>query len=88
MQRPEIPERIWNNVCGAVINELDVQRKKKGDHSLLSTHEIFGVVQEEVLELAQAVQANDLQSIRNELLDIAVSAILGIASIDNESLHW
>jgi NTP pyrophosphatase (non-canonical NTP hydrolase) len=54
--------------------------KQKGDRSFNSPHEALGVLTEEYMELIQAVQSNNPNLVREELLDVAVSAIWGVAS--------
>ena len=55
--------------------------RDKGDGVLVSRHEILGVVIEEVRELERAVESSTLASISDELLDIAVACVVGLASI-------
>lgn len=61
---------------------------KKGYGIFISTHEILGVVNEEHHELVEAIKNNDLENIREELMDIAVACIHGIASIDTKKMDW
>ena len=53
---------------------------EKGWGALVSTHEVWGVVDEENNELKDAVHDNDVDAVREELLDIAVAALFGHAS--------
>ena len=61
---------------------------EKGPGIFVSSHEILGIVQEEVHEVLHAVQDNDRMAIRAELLDVAVATIFGIASIDSGGMDW
>lgn len=54
--------------------------KQKGNRVFYSSHEALGVLTEEYSELIQAIQSNRSDLIRAELLDVAVSAIWGVAS--------
>ena len=48
-----------------------------------SIHEIMGILEEEVREAWDEVRHNDLQALRQELLDIAVACTYGVVSIDS-----
>ena len=68
----------------AILERLD----EHGDHSFASTHEILGVVQEEDLELVEAVRTNDIDKITAELTDIAVAATFALACIRAKGIDW
>jgi NTP pyrophosphatase (non-canonical NTP hydrolase) len=53
---------------------------KMGNGSLISNHETLGVLSEEVYELTRAIHENRLDSIHEEMADIAICAIFGLAS--------
>lgn len=54
---------------------------KHGRDGYIGPHEIKGAIDEEVLELALAIHANDNAATVKELLDIGVGAIFGAASL-------
>jgi hypothetical protein len=62
-------------------DRLDARLQQKGDGIFMSPHEIWGVMDEEMLEFKDAVTANDMQHVYLELIDIAVAAIFGLVSI-------
>ena len=62
--------------------------EEKGDHSFSSRHEILGVINEEVTELTVEVITGALSSIEEELLDIAVACVFGVACIKSNALDW
>ena len=76
-------------VDAAIIDEaVDDFRQKlcdrlqeKGDLSFIGPHEIYGVISEEYHELDQAVRGNNEGEVKDELLDIAVGAVFGYASL-------
>lgn len=55
--------------------------KKYGCNLCVSSHEIHGLLHEEMSELEDSVQGNNVYEIRGELLDVAITAIWGLASI-------
>lgn len=61
----------------------------KGYGTLVSTHEIHGLIMEEMKELGDAVHENaDHSHLKEELKDIAVGAIFAIACINSKTLDW
>lgn len=54
----------------------------------VSSHEILGVVGEELHELTDAVQGDDLEDIADELLDVMVAAFWGYVSARSGHLDW
>lgn len=61
--------------------------EKMFDHDnqpIYNLHELLGVMHEEFDEFADEVRDNNSAKAREELLDIAVAAIWGIASIDGK----
>ena len=73
----------------AVEQKLGYRANQKGLGSFASSHEILGIIEEEVLEFKIAVHGNltDKQKVE-ELLDIAVGALFGIASITSGGTDW
>lgn len=57
---------------------------KHGDDSFASVQEMHGALSEELLGVLQSIQGNDIQSVRDKLLDVAVVAFWGVASIDQK----
>jgi len=88
MKRELITEEKINEAVEAFKSELKKRLNQKGYNSFASSHEILGVVDEECNELKAAVHKNNLSEVRNELLDIAVGVIFGIACIDSDTLDW
>ena len=62
--------------------QIHVRLKEKGKHPFASTHEIYGVLCEELnKELLEALHETDISKFRDELMDIIVGAIWGIVSV-------
>jgi hypothetical protein len=71
-----------------IINLLSERLDKKGRGIFLSSHEILGLVTEEMGKLEEAVRKNDPENQKRELMDIAVAAILGVASRITGKMDW
>jgi len=82
-ERFEISDKQSDEVISKLFEMIDYQTKSKGKGEFVSTHEILGVVTEEWKELTDATQSNNFHNVREELMDIAVAAVWGIASINN-----
>src|ERR1035437_25210 len=80
------------NVNDIIINYADkewkVQLEHKGNGIFVSSHEILGCLMEEVREFEDAVRSNDLNKLKEELTDILVVALHGLASIESGKLDW
>lgn len=61
----------------ALRDKVNYRLKQKGDGSYASTHEIYGILAEEVKEVLDELQANDNSLFAKELLDVAVAALWG-----------
>ena len=86
--RPQMSDNALDRAIEDVIRKMSGRLEQKGRGIFLSSHEIEGIVGEEVREFQQAVEANDSKNQREELTDIAVSAILGIVSINSGKMDW
>ena len=72
---------IVNQSIDTAISELFRRLEEKGYGSFISYHETLGVVTEEYFELVDAVRSNDVEHIKDELMDLAVAVIFGHASL-------
>jgi NTP pyrophosphatase (non-canonical NTP hydrolase) len=67
--------------CQFEIGDAITRRlREKGDGAYASEHETYGIIAEEFDELRDAMRANDPANFREELVDIAVACIIGMAS--------
>lgn len=85
MERDRITQEGWDRAVSEVRSELERRIAEKGSGAFASLHEAWGVIDEEVTEFKDEVQANDTLKARAELLDIAVAAIVGIASLEADA---
>lgn len=85
MNREKVSEKNIKSSIQEVINRIREKNARKGGaygYSWASTHEIHGKLAEEMHELLVEMHLNKLGLFRDELIDIAVAAIWGIASIE------
>lgn len=61
---------------------------EKGYGSFASTHEIYGVLAEEVGELEDELKANNVDKFADELMDVAVTVVFGHACIKTHELDY
>jgi len=62
---------------------LEIGLKRHGDGEFVSTMEMLGAVTEEFHEFVRAIHAKDQSLIKEEALDIMVSAFWVVASLEN-----
>lgn len=54
---------------------------EKGHDSFVNAHEILGATEVEMVELREAVHIKEPQRVIEELLDVAVGCLFGVASL-------
>jgi len=62
-------------------NHFFKKLRKKDNGAIISTHETYGIVAEEVYELLMALHQNNEKEFKQELLDIATACLFGYASL-------
>jgi len=90
-QRKLIPIELWSKVLADVERMLKYRLSEKGCYSLISSHESYGVIAEELKEMLDAVTSHGPErgpKVRKELLDIAVAAVVGLGSFDVGGFQW
>lgn len=88
MARQLVTDEDINKAKAALEEVFRVARQRNGMDSFASSHEILGCVTEEFHELVEAVRLNKPHATRNELLDIAVACLFGVACIDSLKVDW
>jgi len=69
--------------------KLFFRADQKGMGAMASSHEILGIIEDEVQEYRDEVHAKaDAQLKIEELKDIAVACLFGIASIESGGVDW
>jgi len=84
VDREQIKESILEKTRGDLQRSLEKAIERKGGGSFSSVHEIYGALAEEVHEVLEAIHDKDPQAVREELIDIAIVAFWGIASINQK----
>ena len=79
--RPDVTGKELDEAIRDLHTNLDRRLEQHGKGALSSSHEILGILTEEMHEYTVAVQGNLPDQQVKELLDIAVGAIFGVASI-------
>lgn len=65
-------------VLGEALKRRLVEHGKK---SFIGSHEILGMVEEEILELKEAVRSDKQADVIAELIDVGVGVVFGVASL-------
>lgn len=86
--RRQIPAERRRLAIKRVADRLEDRLIQKGQGTWSSRHEILGVVTEEYHELLEAVHSGRPEEIGNELEDLAVAAVFGLACLAEGSLDW
>jgi len=86
--RPSISEESRNEVLLQVQETMQRRLRQKGPGCFASSHEALGIVTEEYHELVAAVESNDPESIDEEMIDIAVAALLAVMSRKSGGMDW
>jgi predicted transcriptional regulator len=87
-RRYEPPNDFIQDVFDGIGKRLNERLSEKGRGIFLSSHEALGVITEEILELIDAVHQHDPESIKEELIDVAVAAIWGLVSVKSGRTDW
>ena len=81
VQRPIVTSRETDDILEVLGPALLKRVHKHGPGAYAGPHETLGILQEEFWELQEAVKRNDAGDVWGELLDIAVGAVFGMASL-------
>ncbi len=87
--RPQWTDAEIEDVLVAAEHMIEKRLEEKGRGSFVSVHEIYGVITEEMHELLHAIESKaGTIPIADELLDIAVAALLGLAAVEGGHCDW
>ena len=81
INRPPLTELAIAAAVADTENWIRQRLAEKGTGAIVSAHEALGIVTEEYLELAEAVRRGDTAHIIHESLDLAVAALVIVASL-------
>ena len=88
IKRKQIDLKLVEASINNLKDKIEFRLKEKGKGTLASKHEIVGIITEEYYEMIEATHLNNLFDFENELMDIAVGCIFGIACIKAGTLDW
>lgn len=88
MSRPLVLVKNFENILEFAKEEWKKELLNKGTGIFVSSHEILGCLVEETREFEEAIQKNDLNKLKDELADILVVALHGLASIATGKMDW
>lgn len=80
MKRDLVTSTQIDQVFDTLKTHLKIRIEQHGQGAFSSSHELWGVLDEEVIELKEAIQQNNPSAIEMESYDVAISAIWGIVS--------
>ena len=82
IKRRTLAAENWETTIEQVVEKLAERIEIHGQDAMVSTHEVLGIVIEEVRELEDAARGNDTAEFRAELWDVLIAALVGLTSID------
>ena len=88
MPRVELTDEIIDRAFDKIKHKFREKLREKGRHSLCSTHECLGIINEEHAELIEAVRSNSDEEFEEEMADIGICVILALASLYADGLEW
>jgi len=88
MERPEYKTVDLEIAFDMIKKMMEVRLLQKGKGIYMSSHEIKGVICEEWDEYKEAVKTNNTGDQYDELVDIGVAVVFGIASMLSNKMDW
>jgi phosphoribosyl-ATP pyrophosphohydrolase len=88
MDRVKLTDEQIDSAFDAFDSKLHEVLFKKGLGTFASKHEILGSMTEEYNEVINAVHTKDNENLQEELLDVAVVAIFGLACLKANTVDW
>jgi hypothetical protein len=81
IKRPQLTNKHLKLMIDRFEKALANKINKKGMNTWVSRHEIYGFVAEEFYELMKSLHENHHTNFEEELIDVMVSCLWGLASI-------
>lgn len=85
-ERIFVTESVLKSSVALTVEYLKRRLEKHGVYSCIGPHETLGIITEEYQELIAAIHDNDRPNTKQELIDIAVSCIFGLASMNQQDI--
>jgi len=80
-QRIDVTDEQIMESLRRISEGLQTRLRKKGRKSFIGLHEIDGILDEEVREFKAEVHNDDCKAAVDELVDVAVTSLFGVASL-------
>lgn len=88
-QRQQLEDIDFEAALMGVSEKLEYRKKQKGLGVMASNHEIYGIIRQETSEYEEAIHKRMSDEAKvEELKDIAVACLFGIASIQSKGVDW
>lgn len=81
LERKLVTSEEIENIFKLIGQELKARVDKKGPYAYIGSHEALGIITEEYYELIEGVKANDRENVKEELMDILIGCLWGLASL-------
>lgn len=88
MNRVELSDQQVMKAVDKTVEKLKYRLRQKGYGTFASRHEILGVLTEEYKEFVDAVHKKDYDEMKEEIIDLAVGCIFGLACFDEKTIDW
>jgi len=82
MMRTQLSDKAVEVAIKMLETKLYDRLAQKGWDSWVSSHEILGLATEEYAELIEAVHSNNLVTVTQECLDLAVVCVFAVACLE------
>jgi len=86
--RPQISKKAIKEARDEIYQKTLSAFQQKGWGSLASIHELSGVLKEEYDEVSDEIHASNYPMLIEELKDLAVACLFGIACIKSKTMDW
>ena len=86
--RKEVDIKFRECSLNMVRDKLQLRLNQRGTKTFASKHEILGIITEEYHELIEAVKNNDKHEFIEEILDVAVACVYGLACTIADTTDW
>jgi hypothetical protein len=80
-ERRELTDEVLLKAIELLTHQVGKRIEKHGRGAFVSNHEALGVMTEEYHELVGAVTSNDPMRVAEEMMDVAVSGVIAVASM-------
>jgi hypothetical protein len=88
MNRKQLTDKNFEKALAHLAAELAHQLQEKGYGTAASIHELSGLLTEEYHEVLHEVHENNHSALIQELSQLGVTCLFGIACLEAETLDW